>query len=416
MSIPQPTQFPFVQVRGAPRERGRQHGEACREQIRAYADTLLRVLGGEAQLRSLRVQADVDTEAGSDAARGSKVVRAATGQRRLTREDLYARALTFLPAFEAFAPHLVEEIRGIAEGAGVPFAAALLVNVRAEVAGLRDSTASTGPVGLAAGGGNRVNKVNGSTGQQVNAEGCTAFAVGREATLADDVFLGQNQDQSPEMEAFGIVLRVRPDDGPPVVMATFGGLVGYPGLNGAGVAHSQNALANGDWRHALPHYPLKRVLLEQRDVQGCLRVFERAQLASCGNYVLADGTGRLLDVESTPAGYAVVEPEDGIVVHTNHFRSDRFRSQERLLRSLPDSQPRLERMRSLLRAERGRITLDTIKRCLRDHDGVPTAICRHEPDRPMKTIASIIAGPDQGRLHVARGNPCENAYVVYSVE
>ena len=30
--------FPFVEVRGAPRERGRQHGEACREQVRRYAD------------------------------------------------------------------------------------------------------------------------------------------------------------------------------------------------------------------------------------------------------------------------------------------------------------------------------------------------------------------------------------------
>jgi hypothetical protein len=34
----------------------------------------------------------------------------------------------------------------------------------------------------------------------------------------------------------------------------------------------------------------------------------------------------------------------------------------------------------------------------------------------MKTIASIIADPDQGRLHVARGNPCENPYVAYAVE
>jgi hypothetical protein len=34
----------------------------------------------------------------------------------------------------------------------------------------------------------------------------------------------------------------------------------------------------------------------------------------------------------------------------------------------------------------------------------------------MKTIASIIAEPDKGLLHVARGNPCENEFVAYSVE
>ncbi len=218
------------------------------------------------------------------------------------------------------------------------------------------------------------------------------------------------------MEELGIVLRVRPNDGPPMVMATFGGLVGYPGMNAAGVAFFQNALSSGVWRHALPHYPMKRVLLEQRDVEGCLAVIERATLASSGNCVLGDRTGRILDVEATPEGAAVVEPEDDIVVHTNHFCSPRFTPQERLLPSLPDSASRLDRMSGLLHRERGRIALDTVKAALRDHSLGEAGICRHEPGRPMKTIASIIAEPDTGLLHVARGNPCENEYVAYSVE
>jgi isopenicillin-N N-acyltransferase-like protein len=381
--------FPFVEVAGPPRERGRQHGAACREQVRGYADALLGVMVGEAKLRSL----DCSGEPAGDGGAGG-----APRPPALTREDLYARAMTFLPAFERFAPHLVEEIHGIAEGAGVPFAAALLVNVRAEVAGVTGVAGVRAPVAAGAG------------------EGCTSFAVGRDATAAGNVLLGQNQDQDPEMERFGVVLRVRPDDGPPAVMATFGGLVGYPGLNGAGVAFFQNALSNGTWRHALPHYPLKRVLLEQRDVEGCLAAIGRAPLASCGNMVLGDRSGRILDVEATPDGFAVVEAEDGIVVHTNHFRSDRFRPEERLLASLPDSEHRLARMTSLLGAARGAITVDTMKACLRNHDDGPASICRHEPQRPMKTIASMIADPDAGLLHVARGNPCENDYVAYSVE
>ena len=355
--------FPFVEIRGGARERGRQFGEACREQIRAYPETLRRVLVGEASLRALEKRSD-----------GSA--------RELTEENLYARAMTFLPAFEAFAPHLVEQIRGIAEGAGVPLAAAMLVTVRAEVAGVGD-------------------------------EGCTSIGVA--APASSTVFVGQNQDQSPEMEELGVVLLDRPDDGPPALMVTFGGLVGYPGVNGDGVAFFQNALANGVWRHALPHYPLKRVLLEQSSAEACLGVFDRARLASCGNALIGDKSGRLLDVEATPDGYAVLEDEDGLLVHTNHFQSARYIPEERLLESLPDSAARLERMRRLLRAQHGHVTLDTVKRALRDHDGGPQAICRHEPDRPMKTIASIIAEPEPGRLHVTRGNPCETEYVVYSL-
>ncbi|MBI3971669.1 MAG: hypothetical protein HY332_10315 [Chloroflexi bacterium] len=393
-----PTTFPFVEIRGGPRERGRQHGEACRHQVQHYAETLLRVLSGEAALRSLET-----ADAG------------ASGRPRLTREDLYARALTFLPFFEMFAPHLVEEIRGIAEGADVPFAAALLVNVRAEVAGVMRVQAPASADGCAAGTAGAA-ETAGAAGRAKAMEGCTSFGIGREATLRGDVLLGQNQDQAPEMEALGIVLQVRPDDGPPMVMATFGGLVGYPGLNGAGVAFFQNALSNGVWRHALPHYPLKRVLLEQDDVDGCLRTVDRARLASCGNMVIGDRHGRIVDVEATPDGYAIVELEDGVVVHTNHFLSDRFRPEERLLGSLPDSAARLARMSALVDEARGQITLETMQRFLRDHDLGPAGICRHEPERPMKTIASIIAEPDRGLLHVARGNPCENAYVAYSVE
>lgn len=155
--------FPLVEVRGGPRECGRQHGEACREQVRQYADTLLGVLSGEASLRGLDAGA-----MGAGAISGG-----ADRPPGLFREALYARALTFLPSFEAFAPHLVEEIRGIAEGAGVPFGAALLVNVRAEVAGVVSPDVPAGPV-----------------------QGCTAFAVGRGATLRGDMYLGQTAAMS----------------------------------------------------------------------------------------------------------------------------------------------------------------------------------------------------------------------------
>gem|GEM_PF-3968076 len=45
--------FPFVEIRGGPRERGRQFGEACRDQVRGYAAALMAVLVGEAELRAL---------------------------------------------------------------------------------------------------------------------------------------------------------------------------------------------------------------------------------------------------------------------------------------------------------------------------------------------------------------------------
>ncbi|MHB1006286.1 MAG: C45 family autoproteolytic acyltransferase/hydrolase [Chloroflexota bacterium] len=350
--------LPVVKVRGSSYQRGVQHGSQVGDLIAQYPEALLRASADEGALRALKTGKPLDKEA------------------------LRARALTFLPQMEAFAPHLIEEIRGIADGARVPFADALLINVRAEVLGLADG-------------------------------GCTGFAAGRTATADGSILAGQNLDQNPVNQALQIILHVEPNEGPAMLMLSFAGLVGYPGLNSAGVTFFQNALSTPVWQGtAMPHYLMKRVLLEQRGREGCLGVFRRARLCSSGNYVLADRDG-VWDMEVTPDGFAALPVEDDLVVHTNHFLDSELAKHEALLSALPDSADRLPRMRTLLRAERGQITLAAVQRMLSDHANGPASICRHQDE--MITISSIVAEPDQGRLHVSVGNPCVNPYVTYSL-
>jgi hypothetical protein len=67
------------------------------------------------------------------------------------------------------------------------------------------------------------------------------------------------------------------------------------------------------------------------------------------------------------------------------------------------------------------LTVEDLKAFLADHEGKPTSICRHPhdgPDHPSvsargRTVASIIAEPGEGRMHVARGNPCQTPYATY---
>jgi hypothetical protein len=224
--------YPLIDVSGTPYERGYQHGRAAGDLIRRYPDALRRVIIVEARYRA------PDTEPAE-----------------LADAELEARTLHFLPFFERFCPEHVTEIRGIADGAEVPFWMALLPNVRAEV-GVFDRLS------------------HGVTG-------CTAFAVGPDATADGGVLIGQNQDQNALMRELTIILRVEPDDGPNMLMATFGGLIAYGGINSAGVGIMQNSLANSVWRLGLPHYPLKRALLQQDSISGCLAQFDRAPLGSC---------------------------------------------------------------------------------------------------------------------------------------
>jgi isopenicillin-N N-acyltransferase like protein len=357
-----------VDVAGAPYERGFQHGRQCGDLIARYPDLLAEILEDEGPLRGL-------------VAAGAKP----------SRERLFAEARAFLPGLTAFAPHLVEEVRGIADGAQRPFDEVLLVNVRGEVLGLIASPARTAGAG----------------------DACTAFAVGP-GSRGSSVLAGQNLDQDPRNGDLLIVLRVEPDEGPAMLMCSFAGLVGYPGLNAAGVAVFQNALSTSVWRgDGMPHYFMKRVLLKQQSVADCVAVMRRSRVCSSGNYVLADRHG-LLDVELTPDGLATVEASDGVLVHANHFLDPDLTLDDVLLPRLPDSASRVARLRELVANEQPRTGLHSLQAAMSDHAGYPTSICRHE--ERMVTIASMIAEPERGYLHVAAGNPCAWAYETYALE
>ena len=297
-----------------------------------------------------------------------------------------------------FVDRLVEEIRGVAAGARIGFAEALLCNVRGEVNGLLSLNPAP--------------------------EGCTAFAFGRSVTRRGDVLAGQNSDQGPDAIDVSVVLTVEPDDAPPLVIFTHAGEIGYHGLNGAGVAHFANAVPPaGPWRRAMPHYLMKRVLLEQSRVDECVAVMRRARVASPANYVLADRTGRLLDVEMALDRVELLEPRDDVVVHANHYEHPALTHLNAGATGLANWQGdtplersicRSERLAAIARASRGQLDVELAKQALADHAGEGTTICAHDASY-MVTTASLIAEPDHGRLHVSYGNPCQGSWTTYQL-
>ena len=311
---------------------------------------------------------------------------------RLSRDQLRARAAAFRPLFERHCPHLLDEVGGLAEGARIDPADALAVQIRGELG-------------------------------QVTPEGCTTFVVAPSGTASGRVLIGQNSDVEPELGEFAYVLRLEPEGKPAVLMWTFGGMIGYHGLNAAGVAHFANSLGGGPaWRFGLPHYPVKRLMLEQRTVGDVLDLLRRVPGCSSGNYVLCDGAGRIADVELTPEGFALTEDEGaGFLAHSNHFLCGPYACPASDAASLPDSFPRYRRMHALLAGRVGRLTVEDVQGFLSDHDGQPTSICRHPhdgPDHPSvsargRTTAALIAEPSEGRLRVSKGNPCQSAFAEY---
>lgn len=302
---------------------------------------------------------------------------------RLSRARLCRNAMTFLPRMEALSPAFVAEVRGLADGAGISFEEAVLCQARAEAG-------------------------------QVAEGGCTAFAITGQATTDGQPLAGQNQDLDPEYADVALILRVKPTDGRPrAILFTFAGQLGYCGLNEHGLTHFANALYDFQWQPGLPHYPLKRVMLEQQTIEQCVDLLAQHRTCSAANVVLADGQGRIADVEVRPEGIAPFRDDDSDwLIHANHYLTPQYAAFE--TNSLPDSCPRLDRMRLLIREQWGRLDVETMKTILADHQGDPGGICRHGAAR-MHSISGYIAEPAKRLFHIRRGHGCLGSWQSYEV-
>jgi hypothetical protein len=132
----------------------------------------------------------------------------------------------------------------------------------------------------------------------------------------------------------------------------------------------------------MPHYPVKRRILESSRLDEVLDIFRNIPLASNKNYVMCDGAGAILDVEATTAGPEILRDEGaGFLAHSNHFVCARYVSQESPDAGLPDSIQRFDRINELIRAELGSVTVDRIKTYLSDHSNHHTHKHREEDRR-----------------------------------
>lgn len=313
---------------------------------------------------------------------------------KLSRNDLRDRASTFRPLFEKHCPHLIGEIVGLGEGVGVTFEDALATNIR-------------GALNQAAEG------------------GCTSFVVSRHGTAQKQILIGQNSDVVPAVMDFSYVLQLKPTGRPEVLMWTFGGMIGYHGINSHGVGNFANDLDGGpEPRFGMPHYPVKRMMLECRSLGEVVQLLHDIQLWCNGNYVLCDGRGEIADIEATPDGPCSLSDNDhGFIAHSNHFVCSQHATKENHDKSAVDSFSRLTRMNELIESRFGQLTVDDFKTFLRDRDGDPSGICRvaqtTDPEADWVTagitIASIVAEPEKRQIHVAAGNKAETPFEVYEM-
>ena len=131
------------------------------------------------------------------------------------------------------------------------------------------------------------------------------------------------------------------------------------------------------------------------------------------------GAGRIVDIESAPEATGSLFPEEGILAHTNHFSNpEQLGIKQVLDEERKSTLHRFARITQLLRQMRsgnGKMSMTKAEEMLRDHDGKPESVCRHENqslprDERYRTVVSMVMDLYTGQLQTTLGSPCERQY------
>ena len=348
---PQP--FPFVSVSGTPFERGLQYGKAVPDRIK----------------RSIGLYAGTLDDLGLDAAHKQRLI------------DNFAGIIA------NFGAHYLEEMKGIAEGAGVPLADIILVNARTEIVSQA----------------RREKNVKEAEDDAV--DGSTGAIILPERSASGKLIHGMNWDWRAECAETAIVLRVTREDGPDFLTFVEAGGLARCGVNEAGIAITANYLeSDRDYRTTgVPLVLIRRKVLEQKHFAMALRAVAATPKTCSNNMMVSSAEGFGVDFECAPDEVFPLYPVDGMLVHANHWVSPVALAKLKDAGLLGDSFYRDKRVEHLLLKRK--LTPDDLKAAFFDDFATPFAVCR--PVLPNSagdlsaTVAMIIIDSSAGTMDVA---------------
>ena len=354
-------EIPIIELSGTPHEMGYEYGRLDREGIRKnfqFYTGLWKYFGGQGP------------------------------------DQIFPELRKFTPYIAKVDPGLIEEMKGVAEGAAMSFEEILALNCRYEL--------SFGVMVDAA---------------KASLEGCTSFALTPESTKEDHTFVGQNWDNKIGLREARRILRLQPEGKPEILIYTEAGVIGNKGLNSAGIGVCVNFMwcEKDTFKPGLPVWLKMRALLNCNNLVECLRILTNFEGPNSINLMIAHREGEAMDAECAPHDTFLLYPQGGILTHSNHFLSPALRIKDTGKNLVPDSLIRSHRAHHLFQKNHGYLDVNTIQGVMKDHFGFPNSICRHEdealhPYERWESLTSMIMDLTAGEMFYTVGPPCTNSY------
>lgn len=289
------------------------------------------------------------------------------------------QAARFVPWIEAWDADLADELRGIAQGAGVDLMDVVLLNARS-------SFTLTKP-----------------------AHECTALAALPVPGETRETILAQNWDNMRRLKA--IVLDVAAPGRPRCLTFTEAGTLAKIGLNSEGIGVCVNGLhAPGAADNAIPIFILLRRALQSPTLVEAMRTLTGTPRDAPHNYLVGAADGAAFDIEACTRDFEVLAPHGRFLVHTNHFVGPRLAARDEHRVGDPGTVLRLWRAQALAAQHEGAFGAREALALLGDHFNAPASICAHataaDDDLVGETKCAVVMELGERRMTITAGYPC----------
>lgn len=357
-----------IKLSGAALNRGRIHGEELRTEIQGLHEEWVDAIG-----RTYGVPGE-------------------------TYLSAFLNYQAFEPAITRFCPQLLDEMKGIAEGASLPFERILLLQ-------LSDEEWVFGrmlwPKNDAA---------------QFRSK-CTAF--GLHDAHQRKTYAGQNMDIPPFHEGKQVVLHILHDDSDleSFLFASAGGL-GFMGVNNASMGVCCNTLMElSACNDGLPVAFVLRSLLERTNGDEAEALLRSIPHASGQNYLVATREGvRTFECSASGVAKVINRGERHWICHTNHALGGIERANRIPSHKLSNSRARLASIVNRVVSISEHPTVEGFKAALSASDDQVNPVSRKLAAASLHDSISYTAGSaiyemgERASLHIAPGPPCETAF------
>lgn len=282
-----------------------------------------------------------------------------------------------------YAPEVLAEMRGVAEGSQLDFGEILYLYTIYER----------------------------SFFDELITDKCTSFAVKGHATIDGSVICGQTNDERldeyrPEVDC--VVHHVDNQSGFESLIYSHPGIPAYMGMNNYGLAIMWTYIDNGQRQDGLPTAGFIREMLNKKSLQEAYDFLQTVPHAVPNQFTLSHSKEGITSLECFPNKIYESEPAD-VLIHANHNSIALDEPEEG---GSTTSHSRFEGMESTVMESYGIIDACLGKQFLANHRNFPKSVCNHpSPEHPLsKSLASMVFDLGKGEFHLAFGNACEQPF------